>query len=591
MPLLDKEILIGTERIIKDNFDIDATESYDELIEKYENNKKEIYSLFGNKLIVSSDIIETNISEDDIVGLYYEFFNKIDAILVGTVKNAEICRKLITENRVDGFKNNKIVYDIEIENIKFPKGMKMSKAFRLIISDKEKLSKIQNLYSSYIQRCIVGKKGRLYLSIHPYDYLSISDNNHGWDSCHTLVDGDYKAGNLNYMIDKYTVVAYFLSENDSFNHSLEPFEQTKWNSKLWRCLIHLRIDEDKGAIIYNKRYPYESRYLIEQLDNLLISLIPMKFEKLMLYNDLMKQLDFKLIDNSKNTCQYLDIYQQSNSCNALARITSTIRDCLETFIYVGEPFHCFSCGLEYASETKFGLCMNCGDVYDECNECGCTIDKEESIYIERYGYHICPDCLDELYSFCPVCEDYEYSKSFKRLEGLNRAWCFSCIEKRKSNPLNVLILSNFQNDEILDKIETTKLKKLESKILTKINAFKANTNALIIFLNNRENTSIRGKFYSSMADISIEGSIASSAYLKDIITNQIKSFPEIETIEIMGLNTSKDILNCALECKKLNSEIEVSVDTRCVFDFDLKAQEEAFEILDENEIEILNWEE
>ena len=39
--------------------------------------------------------------------------------------------------------------------------------------------------------------GDLVLSVHPLDYLSISDNNHNWYSCHSL-DGEYGAGNLGY---------------------------------------------------------------------------------------------------------------------------------------------------------------------------------------------------------------------------------------------------------------------------------------------------------------------------------------------------------------------------------------------------------
>ena len=45
-------------------------------------------------------------------------------------------------------------------------------------------------------------EGYLYLSIHPLDYLSISETNHGWRSCHAL-DGEYRNGNLSYLTIRF----------------------------------------------------------------------------------------------------------------------------------------------------------------------------------------------------------------------------------------------------------------------------------------------------------------------------------------------------------------------------------------------------
>ena len=79
------------------------------------------------------------------------------------------------------------------------------------------------------------------MSIDPYDFLSISDNNHNWSSCHNLFDGEYRVGNLNYMADSVTMVGYYCS-NDLFDEELEAFGNIKtWNSKKWRVLIHLQV--------------------------------------------------------------------------------------------------------------------------------------------------------------------------------------------------------------------------------------------------------------------------------------------------------------------------------------------------------------
>jgi hypothetical protein len=54
--------------------------------------------------------------------------------------------------------------------------------------------------------------GRLCFSVHPLDFLSMSENNCGWRSCQAL-DGDFRAAALAYMIDSSTVVAYIEEED------------------------------------------------------------------------------------------------------------------------------------------------------------------------------------------------------------------------------------------------------------------------------------------------------------------------------------------------------------------------------------------
>lgn len=76
--------------------------------------------------------------------------------------------------------------------------------------------------------------GILCLSIHPLDYLSLSENTYNWRSCHAL-DGEYRAGNLSYMMDNTTVVCYLKGEDEA---ELPHFPaEVKWNSKKWRMLL------------------------------------------------------------------------------------------------------------------------------------------------------------------------------------------------------------------------------------------------------------------------------------------------------------------------------------------------------------------
>ena len=86
--------------------------------------------------------------------------------------------------------------------------MKLVRAFKFFETDKELLNEIQSVASMIIQEDKI--EGTLCLSVHPLDFISSSENTHNWRSCHAL-DGEYRAGNLSYMLDKTTVMCYLNS--------------------------------------------------------------------------------------------------------------------------------------------------------------------------------------------------------------------------------------------------------------------------------------------------------------------------------------------------------------------------------------------
>lgn len=145
------------------------------------------------------------------------------------------------------FFDNKVILPYNSLGIK--KNEKLTKSFKYFIKDKEKLDKIQNLASSFIQRNKI--TGTLCISIHPVDYLTISENSFGWGSCHGLLSNhSHVAGNLSFLCDTSTVVLY-LKDVKGF----DLFPNFHWNSKKWRMLLHM--NEDQSMIISNKQYPFE----------------------------------------------------------------------------------------------------------------------------------------------------------------------------------------------------------------------------------------------------------------------------------------------------------------------------------------------
>ena len=109
--------------------------------------------------------------------------------------------------------------------------------------------------------------GELCLSIHPLDFMTMSDNSNNWDSCMTWTrydnPGDYRAGTVECMNSPYIIVAYLHNPKhtmtkknirNSYNNVCDDWE---WNSKRWRELFIVQ----EGVIMEIKGYPYQDENL------------------------------------------------------------------------------------------------------------------------------------------------------------------------------------------------------------------------------------------------------------------------------------------------------------------------------------------
>jgi hypothetical protein len=92
--------------------------------------------------------------------------------------------------------------------------------------------------------------GNLTISIHPLDYMTMSDNSYGWESCMSWEsEGGYRQGTVEMMNSRSVVIAYLSGEDkmrigDDF-----------WNSKKWRMWLFLEdhrhaSDQTFGRILF-----------------------------------------------------------------------------------------------------------------------------------------------------------------------------------------------------------------------------------------------------------------------------------------------------------------------------------------------------
>ena len=251
-------------------------------------------------------------------------------------------------------------------------------------------------------------RGNLCLSIHPLDYITISDNACGWGSCMSWMEdaGDYRLGTIEMMNSPYIVVAYLESGTP-----LE-FCGYNWNSKRWRQLVVITPE----LILGNKQYPYEN----DELQGAALTWmreLAMKDKDFGPYN----KSAVNVANHSTNTFgdsrvrvslsfsyMYNDIY--GARMGFLRERFNNPSICYN----LSGPAICTACGDEICYgdvDASWTVCRDCSGMY-QCACCGGWYDDEPyEIGDRRY----CEYCYDNRLEECEICghhEQTEYMRLF-----------------------------------------------------------------------------------------------------------------------------------------------------------------------------------
>lgn len=462
MKLDYKEYVKDVERVVDYNFD--GCAGIVETMKKWERNKEFIYKIFQEDLIIKSKpiILDTS-DESTIAKLIQDFLDSISECFPIYAKfeafelfiDEAIGKEGFTKNKVqkDWHYNSKDHYTAMMHKhfiIDIKKGMKFSKALKYFLGDNEAetLKRIQTNYSTFTQKFKSKRPGCVFLSIHPLDYLSISDNNHNWRSCHSLEEGDFRFGNLNYLADGVTMVGYYASEK-SFESDLERFDGLNWNSKQWRILIHIKEKDGKLVVVYNKQYPYQSPQLLTEIDNLLMPYINAYYKNCNILKE-MEELDdyflkiLPLTVDGPGTCHYSDLTPGNNT---RVRVSNNIEDekQLKHFIMIGEPVNCIKCGNYTAINELSGTCEDCeeyqrDDDEGECSICGEYFHYDDLTYVETDDVHVCERCYDEYYQTCAICDEIFKSEDTRFNHTLDEVQCDECFAKFTFKDTNLILI-------------------------------------------------------------------------------------------------------------------------------------------------------
>ena len=233
----------------------------DAILKQWYMAKKNFIKAFNNKLIVDCGVHSFELDEvarrsklNDFIKLIKNTYEEYDLARFLKAFQDDFFRTQKTSNTYEhtiDIKNEGLI------NISIPKGTKIIKAFKYFIKDSALLDFFQIKASMIVQEDKIS--GHLYMSVHPLDYLSVSENTNNWRSCHAL-DGDYCAGNLSYMCDSATIVCYLCGEDEK---ELPHFNGVKWNNKKWRMLLF--TSEDNSLIFAGRHYPFFSFAIMDEV--------------------------------------------------------------------------------------------------------------------------------------------------------------------------------------------------------------------------------------------------------------------------------------------------------------------------------------
>lgn len=274
--------------------------------------------------------------------------------------------------------------------------------------------------------------GELTISIHPLDYMTMSDNDCGWDTCMSwwASNGCHRQGTVEMMNSPTVIVAYLASDEPMsicpYNCD-EEVSGFKWSNKKWRQLFVV----DRNVIIAVKDYPYHnndlSKVVVEWLKELAETRLGWKYQELEEYhssfvrqydNNKKVYLDFPVNNMySDFGCQdfhwmcLAEDFDERNKDNGNEFYYGT-----NVYIpYSGKP-QCMICG-ELDGYFEDESCLAC----ESCqNRCVCDFCGENHGEFVIDDVYLCEYCYDHNVYTCEFCEEEHLAENLNTIRFIPR---------------------------------------------------------------------------------------------------------------------------------------------------------------------------
>lgn len=402
-----------------------------EFLKEWSVTKEHLFHLFGDKFILEKPIVLegnlrmfTDVFDDLSAKMYNGYFpefvvhyrDKLDRVFrnpdgwgmteLGHELSRFVSTSVLFSNTIDQD------YDISLEDKKLilKRGEKVMRALRKLTKflelSEEEFEEFRIFCSRVTQQSSCAK-GTLCLSIHPLDFMTMSDNSHNWSSCMSWFDrGSYRAGTLEMMNAPHTLVAYIKDERTIGI----PYSDDTWPSKRWRELYFI----DNNLITGIMGYPYQDEKVDKIIRDWLKELsnfngdevnvtrggrIETKENKAF-YNKYGDALTSTMRIFGSTTYMYNDFERMAHK----AYFRPQAQNNPYYFDYGGRLF-CIGCGQpveEFQDGSLFGSCCRYGL---SCSCCG-TYLNEDNVYYDNDGNPYCEDCFNRNFAYDDFYDQY-----------------------------------------------------------------------------------------------------------------------------------------------------------------------------------------
>ena len=331
-------------------------ENIDKMLAAWADSKYEFYLAFGKKLSIDKEI-SFKCDASEISGMLSELCSKYPVYSLYINYFLSCDRNCFAKNIVPNSDSLSMLLGCSIKS-SVKKGEALSKYFARLFED--------NTFNMSLSEVLQARetKGRVVISIDPYDYLTCSVNKHNWTSCHSVFDGSYRSGVMSYMTDQATLVSF--RENGKvyeYVNSRSAKNSFSGNSKSWRQNIY--VDKETCALVFSREYPYSekiegaraaSRELIEDALSGYLG-----FENLWdNYESADPVADFgKKIYRTASQYHYDDVIHKPTNTK-LVTLAPADTSTEDIDIVTGGVLYCLHCGKKMANKTgnKF-VCDDC----------------------------------------------------------------------------------------------------------------------------------------------------------------------------------------------------------------------------------------
>ncbi len=377
-----------------------AQVSYDSAIAIAKSNKISDTMTFVDDLILFFDKLknENKINLNDIVCAGYLF--NYDNIQHGYIKS------LPALTRVAG----KYCFKFNGHEMTIKPGQKIMKTIQKVLNfygydmSNGLFEEFRNKVSN-ITTCS-NIKSNLVLSIHPIDYMTMSDNNCGWSSCMSWMNkGMYSDGTIEMMNSNMIIVAYLESDKEFIvNNHVIP-------NKSWRTLLYVH----KNILVAGKSYPYYN----SELDKKALAELYKLVNKNLKWDYKYKEQEYRdLYSYLPNEEDQINIHWVSRKQIVIVTGHAMYNDLLEDkdgvyLCYRNVPKKgmvlnasgkntCLICGLQHYGTTSKKICSSCKENYScyNCENVDSSKKHFEIFAVDDNNYRvykesICESCIND----------------------------------------------------------------------------------------------------------------------------------------------------------------------------------------------------